>query len=549
MKVRRTIGLSLDGPFLRIAILEYTREHLQLGALKTLEFKQPVMAQAFQEEVTSDTRSAVFVEEPESGDEEFSSPNGDFAIEGELPEDLFDLTESGEPEADPDTESDMKMMAEFLRDMDSKTLELGLALPPGSTIFHPVGNINYSDRKKREINKTVEEKIRTVYEPSESEVQYAYEIQDNGRMLLVSREGGIPVIDSLESAGNLADTKLTYREILPEEASVIGLIRANYHLGENQVTAIIQAGYDSSRIIILDGEQVLSVLPLIHRGQQTGDPTQTCLSKLILELDQDNIPWLHQIIVVNGPLREHHFTFISEHLPEVLIESFRFDEDQIAINPQHQEHIRQFIPAIGVAWANASKESKFPVLSLIPPHIQERQKVFKLKWHGILLLLLITILPVLFNTVYQQKMETYDRLSREALNAWQQVEMAKPLVAEAEALASSIAGMNNNLEMLDTLAAGGQRWSHTLSLVSEGFRQVNSCWIDKLVTMGDELIIEGYSRYRNRVPEIAGVFDEVEIKEITETTFRDVTLYKFILRVKRVVPDPSVYDPGSGDAL
>jgi len=543
MGTKQIIGLSLDGPLLRMAILEEGKDSLRLAALQTVEFEHPIMAQAFQEKVSSEVRTPAFVEEQEGTGDDSESSNGSYGTEDEIPDDLFSLTDAYEHE-DQGDENDIEKVIELFNSLRMKKMEIGLGLPLGSTIFHPVEEKNYSSTKKKEIKEIVENRIRAVYEPSDSEVHYAYEIQENGRMLLVSREGDIPILQSLETAGELSNTKLTYREIMPDETAVIGLIRSNYELESGQVTAIIQTGFDSSRIIILEEHHIFAVLPLIHRGHRADDAVQTCLSKLILELDQGNIPELHQIIAINSTLGDNHYTFVLEHLPGVHIESFQFNEALMEIDPEFEENLHQFIPAIGSAWIITKKaQGDLPVLSLLPRYIKDRQKVFKLKWHGILLIFLIALTPIGFNKMYQDKMAEYDGIARQTINTWQQVEVAKPFVGEVEELAQSISAIHSDLELLDTLSHGSLRWSANLVFISNVFDEVNSCWIDKMVTLSDRIVIEGYARYRNRVPRLAAKFREVEIKEVTEVTLRDVQVYKFLMHVTKVVDDPAVYNP------
>ncbi|MCF7802906.1 MAG: hypothetical protein K9N46_07490 [Candidatus Marinimicrobia bacterium] len=536
MGKKQITGLCIDGPNLRVAVLEQRKNQLHLVKLKTVEFQQPVMAYPFEESVPEPVEAGIEEENP--GDFSFEeASNGAFESES-AEDDLFDL-EAAYDDADVEVDQDTDQLVRLLQSLDSKKHKFAMSLPLGSTIIHPIERRNFQEAKKKEIRHTVEERIKSVYEPSEANVQYAYDVQDDGQMLLVSREGEIPQIEHLDRVAELQSSKIHYETIHPDEAGIIGLVRTNYDLAPGTISAIVHTGFESSRIIFLRGKEVLTILPLIHRGQQSDDVVQACLSKILLELDQNNLPGLHQIIMVNGSLRERHFEFIQDHLPEVTLEPLKFDPELIQIDGEHQQQLRFYLPAIAAAWkAQNFQADDFPVLSLIPDRIRERQKTFKLAWHGMVLLLLIALTPILFNKVYQDKMTERQQTAQQAMNAWRQAEISRPFVSEVDALVSSISSINADMEMLDTLSIGSKQWTRDLSWISEAVESVNSCWIDKMVTVDDEVIIEGFARYRNRVPRLAAMFSGVEIKEVVEVSRRDVQVYKFILRINDITKAP-----------
>ncbi len=87
------------------------------------------------------------------------------------------------------------------------------------------------------------------------------------------------------------------------------------------------------------------------------------------------------------------------------------------------------------------------------------------------------------------------------------------------------------------------KWSQTLRVINEGFAQISGCWLGRLYSSEDQIYLNGFSLYRNRIPRLASIFADTEILEITETEMRGVTLYNFRLRINRVTDDPGFFDP------
>lgn len=547
MAPKNIIGIAVDGPYLRVARLEIKKKHFRILDLQTVGLSEPVDLVSQEEPVTTFKET---VTEP-AGEEDLGifeepeeSSNGNSNSEYAADINIFKSNNDFASPHDPEEESTEEKLSQLFENFGKKRLDVALSLPLGFTILHPLSSQNYKALKSKEVKAAVTDEIKSVYEPMESEVQYAYDIQDNGAMLLVSCEGENPLLDTFDNAVNLYSNKTFVREILPDEAAMIGLLRANYTLTEDQVTALVIVGEDSSRIIFLRGEDVIEVLPLLHTGKNSPQTMHTIFSKIILQLDQGNITGLDRIIFSNAPLDKGNAPDLMEHLPDVRIETLQLNPDKIEFTPEERSQIPKYLQAIAIAWAGSGVDSRaIPSLSLIPDRVHERQKVFKLEWHGVLLLSLITLAPIVFNHYYQEKKAAIETLQEQTAMVQKQIEINRPIANEVEKLAGEYGFIDKQVAFMDSLGQNAYRWSATLKRLSEGIAQLKNCWIANMAISGDKLMIEGYSLYRNRVPRLAGLFADVNIKEMVEVDKRDITLYKFIMTINRIDHDSESLNP------
>jgi len=534
------IGLAVDGKILRVARLKKSGRQLVLHRLEEVWLKErmdlsiPADTSETDQESGPQEQSVFGLEEEMEG-----RPQGDLADDED---EVFDLTDEAEDDfEEPETNEDL--LNNIFLGISQDRIDCAINVPIGATVYKILRETDYSKMKKKELRNTVSEQIKALYPDDNSSVNSTYEVQDDGSLLLSTFEGPLPLLQSIDRVEEYYSGKVFVQDILSDEMAMVGLIRENHILEEEEYTAIIQAGRMVSRVIFLKGENVYSILPLINEGTKSRNVMNTLFSKILLELDQENVPRLDRIILANISQEEHR-EYLSKQFPEITVESLQLDDNKIQISPNLGQNIAEYGSAIAMAWSGSGHSvGGFPDLSMVPDYVIDRQKVLKLEWHGIVLLVLIAMLPVVFNHFYHQQMEILNSLRQEKRLVWQQIEEQKPIKAYADSLRSELSLVNSRLAMLDTLSQGSLKWSKTLELISEGFEQVNSSWLTGLADEGDHIKIQGYTLYRNRIPRIANLFADVEIDDIVAEERRDAVIFRFSMTVNKVMEDSTIFNP------
>ena len=73
--------------------------------------------------------------------------------------------------------------------------------------------------------------------------------------------------------------------------------------------------------------------------------------------------------------------------------------------------------------------------------------------------------------------------------------------------------------------------------------QIPNTWLTNLRVAGDELQIEGYTLYRNRIPLAARVFNDARIVSVNEGDARGAEVLQFSLRVHNFKDEEERFSP------
>jgi Tfp pilus assembly protein PilN len=171
-------------------------------------------------------------------------------------------------------------------------------------------------------------------------------------------------------------------------------------------------------------------------------------------------------------------------------------------------------------------------VNLLPAEIREGQRVFKLAWHGYLLMLLLFLSTLFFTWQIGQKSRDIREL-RDVLTLKEgQRAENQTLAGSIQTLQEQLGRYKTSLALYDSLVPGSERWSKVLTQVSHGVEDLNSIWLSDFAAGQEGLIkINGFTVYRTRIPRLATLFDNSLLKEVNVQAIRDQTVYKYNIEV------------------
>jgi hypothetical protein len=444
-----------------------------------------------------------------------------------------------------DVESNATQMAGILNGEDSKSVNIALNIPIGESYFQVVGDLNYKKLGKKKTLKELKERVNAYYGQVITNDQIRYYVRDDGTLFVASIGTNIESLDILDSATPLYMGKVNVREIIPDEAVLVGLTRANYKLQEKQITCIIHAEDNKTAVLFLQGKKVYTILPVINEGRKNPKFVRTVFSKILFEIDRGKIPTIDQVIITSDTVDEQMGNYLREQFIDIDVEAFQFNPDIFEIDDtieigDLQDHLR----AIGVAWAaGAGSESDFPGLSFVPDRVTLRQQVFKLGWHGYVLLGIIALFPLIFNYRFQNISTVYD-VNRQTISFLDaQIAETKPIADAVDQFMIDYNDYSARLGLLDDLSAETRKWSTTMSGINESTKQIRSIWIRSMSSQpGGGILVQGSSLSRDRIPMISQSFENAIILSVQERDGRP-TVFDFTLLVTKIVADESVFNP------
>ena len=361
-----------------------------------------------------------------------------------------------------------------------------------------------------------------------------------GGELAIIREDGLHLFDLLTELRSFLGGRLPNVKLIDSaDTALMGLVRASYELGEEEISVIVYVGHDFSRLIFMQGGNYLHFAPIISEGYGSANVENTIYSRILLEQDNIALPRIDRIILAGESHKINMLEALAPQFPHSTVEYLKApDLDLSAFDGQVGEQISEYAIPIVAAWQALDPKAKgFYHTNLIPNSIIEGQKVFKLAWHGWFAALAVIVSIVFFYTSILKQ-------NAEIINARESLQKKQARLADIEVLQQRETTLNDEIKkydlattVYDSLAPGSDRWSRVLHYLANSIEDLNSVWIYSLKKDDqnpNSLIISGRSIYRTRIPRLASVFERATLRAVRTTAIRGKIIYDFDIVVEQV---------------
>ena len=558
-------GIVVEGDSLKVARLKVDGKKLELISLDKIRLIEPLKTKRSQIKEQAEPVFGDLDMDQDLDDDELifglgtdDNDEGEELDLGNFDDDLNDLDfDNLEEEADEqiiDTDmvdeadapaSNELLLYNMLSSTSTDRVDLGISIPAGQTIFQILKDTDFSDTKKKDLQVIVDDRLEALHGTPKGEDFYSYTVRDDGALLLTSIDDEPQLLTLLNKTQDLYRGKIFINQILPEEILLLGLIRANYELEENSISGVIQFGEEFCRIIFLRGNQLWIVSPIITEGVSSKKFLNTVFSKILFQLDTGEVPNLDRLIICNNSLGDSAIEFFEERFQDVDVSEFQFQEDFIDTESINKSSISSFTTAIGAAWAASGHKSEhLPKLSFLPKYVDDRQKIFKLQWHGFLLLFLILITPIVANHFYTQNAAEISRLEGNINSLDAQIRSLESTVQRSNEITNELNQIQSKLALLSELNQGTLRWSTNLNQINSGVSDINSLWITSMRQNQDNSIeLAGVARQRDRIPMLADLFHNATLLNVRSSEIRTEEVFEFRYVVGSFFEDENIYTP------
>lgn len=552
MAKKEYIGLTYEENRLRMARLRVVKNGLELIEVDTIDLPHPITTITESGlgdlDFSEDYEEIFEMDEPSSsesipGFDDFEEPDESSQSESDTSnlEENFDMTKT-EDEADIERANE-QLLADYLSQYGKRKIRIGTHIPFGRTSFQVLKNVDPGSMKKNERIEFFRDKLQSTFDEEIDPDQYAWVQIDENSCLLAYNSDENTFLNLIELSETYQQKKVLIEERLPDEAIWAGLARTNYNLSNDDITGLIAIGSSSSRVIFMKGEQIVNVLPIITDGENSNDVLNTIFSKILFEIDKGDLPKITRLLLVrSAKLSEKAKRYFDKQFEDVEVDFLSPSHEHLSYTDEILDspvYLQPYLTAIGAAWA-ASKihEKEFSDLSLLPEYIREKQRVLKLDWHGIVILVLIALTPLFLNYLYQSKSAELSDLEQEIRILDNQIEELRPTATMTEDLMSEITELNTENERLLELSQYSQQWSETFRMLNEGLANIPNVWLTNLATTdNNSLTFDGYSMSRSQIPAFASLFTDANIQQVSEVDMRGQTVYSFGMRVNNIQQD------------
>lgn len=525
MGTKEYLGLTLDGDLLKIAKVKKEKGQWRLTQLERIAIKEETdknRKKNRSKEMVKDYDEDFHFGIDESYDQTTQS-NGNLDL-------LMAIDEEGG--ARDIFNENVVTLKDALEEVHQNKLMVGMTIQTGDTNFQLLKDKDYNQLKSKELQNYIEEHLQKVYGVVPNEDHYRYLIREEGSLLLASYQDKPYLLQLVDGARSLITNKLKVKQMLPDEALLAALIKKNYKLQENEITCVIHMGFNRSRVFFMRGDQIEHTISPIDEGRGSLSVLDVVFSKILFQLDTGEVSGLDRILITNNDLNGSSINYFRKQFPDLKVDEFRFKSDFIDI-PDHLHAVSAFFTsAIGAAIsASELKDSEFGNYSMLPSYVKERQNILKLRWHGVLLLLLLLATPVFWNYMYQEKQQQIKDLNEELFRTELSIIDLEPVVKEYNEIQSLFEVEKTKMDLLNNLSDGAYYWSETLKTLNDGLRDIKHVWIDRVKYAEDGFTLQGYSTTRGRIPQVTNLFKWADLKAVSVVEMRDVKVYKFSIKV------------------
>ncbi|MFA5833436.1 MAG: hypothetical protein WDA22_08165 [Bacteroidota bacterium] len=362
-----------------------------------------------------------------------------------------------------------------------------------------------------------------------------------GQVLSVIREDGLGLLDLIESVKDFLGKRIPRVQFIEtSDISLMNLVRANYELGESEVSIIVYVGTEFSRLVFMKGEFFFHFAPVISEGRLTPNIENTIYSRILLEQDSAGILRIDRIFLAGEAVKIDLKQFLAPQFAEAPIEyltTTTLDTSEFQDNPE--TIISEYaIPIASAMRALEPKNKRYYNIDLLPTSYREGQKAFKLAWHGYVLLVLIFATTFYFTSRYAEQNEEVRRSKLDLQKKQEQLAENQRLQTILDSLVAQNAQFESSLAVYDSVMPNYNKWSKVFNHLTNSVESVNSIWIKDMVAKGDSTMeLMGYTMYRQRIPRIANMFANATLQTVEMENIRGKDVYKFVLTVQNVTED------------
>ena len=326
--------------------------------------------------------------------------------------------------------------------------------------------------------------------------------------------------------------------------SLVNLINLNYEFNEDEISVIIYVGVDTTRIIFMQGNNLLHISPVINEGTDSILIFETIYNKVMLEQDNLNLSKIDRIFTTGEAGGMGVKSYLASMFPGDVkdkVEEFSFQNLFVYDKEKFSdEHLAQFAVPIGAAWrALDKKNEKLLNLDLIPSKIRESQKFLKLGLVGWVTFIMIFVLTMYFSMQIAHLKSEIQTKNQEITIKQGELEHLQDLDKQLTAANAKLDQYKKTYSVLDSMLSHTKDYNDFLASVSNNAKRLGGIWISDITPEGtNNVTVKGYSLYRNRIANFSETIGETTLKMVETSEIRDKTVYRFTLTatVPYVVP-------------
>ncbi len=337
--------------------------------------------------------------------------------------------------------------------------------------------------------------------------------------------------------------KYFYSYIDTNEISLMNLVRHNYDYTDEDFVMILYIGKEFKTAIIMRGKEHFKTLPIIIPDVDQEKTRQSIFSKILLEQDISNFPITQNILIAGEFVTPDDIEFFSKNFGTMSkvsrLELSQIDTVEVSEAEITEETKAAFAIPIALAWKTLTPKNKnFYSTNLLPKDIIERQKHFKIAWHGFVLLAAIFFFALIGTMKNLQLKRDILEIDKTVITLDGELSQTKELILKINEVKERRGHFEKNLELIEGITGSKNQWFYILNVISEAFNRNRISWLNDLKSLANKFQITGYTSNRRHILKFTKLFPDGRISKIIKEKIEDVEVWKFDISFS--YPDPKL---------
>ncbi len=388
-------------------------------------------------------------------------------------------------------------------------------------------NINRPDISQKQKTKLTKENIPHSEYKSGRWQNSVVSVNDQPELWI--HHGVNQILDILETYRATQRAKYYYQLADSNETALANLFISQVPADSKETSMVLYLGNEYRRALMFEGNKWTFSLPI--NVTQPQPEIDVIYSKLSLALDEAHISDPENLYVCGDNCFIESVEYLRTQLPNTIIDFIHLDAlflDTETAQVYDSHFIARFILPIALAWKTLTMDNPDTIkTNFLPSYIIEGQKVFKIAWHGYLILAVLFIASLYLTLTLKQL--KYDIVAGEALNKRLSAEfLDKKQQAESMlAMSRAIEQQAANIETIKSLLVGKNPWTEIITKLNNSFQNHPTSWIKNLRQEGTGFKVTGVTTFRPNIVYFSNLFPNGQILSAKYRKIRSFTVWDF----------------------
>lgn len=507
---RLAYGLYQDGLSIKLAELTLSNNKVTIKRLA-----QTMLPAALYEEVTE------LPPDLESIEENLEIPDITESESSEHPQ-------KGEEERPKTAKAALQ---EFLLPFSLERGRIALNAKEENVSYHTLASITTNPKN---IKKQIQQELLEKPDVHLNNTTFDYVRDVEGNITAILHQGEYELLNALREINKIiAKKKFFFSSMVPNEIALMNLVRRNYTPKDEEYTWIVYVDKEYKACIVMKGRDYVRSFPIIITGiSENRGIKEIVFSKLMMEQDVSNFPSPQYLLLGGDNVSEEEVQFFKEKYPKALVEILNTQNAEIHANNGEisKEQIGEYAIPIALAWQILEPQNEdFFQINLLPAHIIEEQKHFKIAWHGFLVMGAIFFFAFTGTVQYQSTIQQINEARSRNLAKKIELNQYKGLASQIEKLQKEIAIQEQRIGKTKNLTKDRTLWYYILYQTADSITTAQLTWLNDIRAEENGFRVNGYTGERSNILGFSKLFPNGKINYVNNLEILDVPIYEFSL--------------------